>query len=175
MLVLMVLVVSFLGSLFCFFDLIYFFFFFVLRILVLLFFYSCVFWGVWVYADSLSFFLLFLVFVIFFCCFLSRMSDSWGVGGFVSFFCFVVFIFFFLLVSFLSVSMLFFYVTFEFVFVLLFFFLLGWGYRPERLQASFYMIFYTLVVSFPFLVYVVLVGGEFGGKFLSLAFYDSFW
>lgn len=171
----MVLVVSFLGRLFCFFDLVYFFFFFVLSVLVLLSFYSCVFWGVWVYADSLSFFLLFLSFVVFFCCFLSGLSDFWGVRGFVSFFCFVVFIFFFLLVSFLSVRVLFFYVTFEFVFVLLFFFLLGWGYSPERLQASFYMIFYTLVVSFPFLVYLVLSGGGFGGKFFSLVFYDSFW
>lgn len=37
----------------------------------------------------------------------------------------------------------------------MFFFVLAWGYSPERLQASFYIVFYTIVVSFPFLVYVV--------------------
>jgi len=28
----------------------------------------------------------------------------------------------------------------------------GWGYSPERFQARIYMIFYTLVVSLPFLL-----------------------
>lgn len=40
----------------------------------------------------------------------------------------------------------------------MFIFLLGWGYSPERRQASLYMIFYTLVVSFPLLVYLLLWG-----------------
>lgn len=64
----------------------------------------------------------------------------------------------FLLVRFSSLSFLVFYVSFEFVFVLMFVFVLGWGYRAERLQASFYMVFYTLVVSFPFLVYLIRCG-----------------
>jgi len=58
-----------------------------------------------------------------------------------------------------SVSSLFiFYVSFEFLFLFMFVFLLGWGYRPERRQASLYMIFYTLVVSFPLLVYILVWG-----------------
>jgi len=35
---------------------------------------------------------------------------------------------------------------------------MGWGYRFERLQASFYMVFYTLVVSFPFLLFLLGFG-----------------
>nr|SPC34976.1 NADH dehydrogenase subunit 4 [Paraleius leontonychus] len=64
----------------------------------------------------------------------------------------------FLLISFSCFSLLVFYFSFEFLFLLMFFFLLSWGYSPERLQASFYMIFYTIVVSFPFLVYIVVMG-----------------
>lgn len=61
---------------------------------------------------------------------------------------------------------MFFYISFEFIFILMYVFLLRWGYRPERLQASFYMVFYTLVVSFPFLVGVVLSEGA-SGYFFS--------
>jgi len=53
-------------------------------------------------------------------------------------------------------SLFIFYVSFEFLFIFMFIFLLGWGYSPERRQASFYMVFYTLVVSFPLLVYLLL-------------------
>lgn len=75
-----------------------------------------------------------------------------------SFFLYIIFMMTFLLVSFSCLNFFVFYVSFEFVFVLMFIFVLGWGYRRERLQASFYMIFYTLVVSFPFLVYLIGLG-----------------
>lgn len=88
----------------------------------------------------------FLIFLILF---------FFGWGAF--FYCFIL--------DFLVLA-LFFYVCFELIFVCMFFFLLGWGYSPERLQASFYMIFYTLVVSFPFLVYLVLFMTFSTGKFL---------
>lgn len=52
-----------------------------------------------------------------------------------------------------------FYFLFESVFLLFFLILLGWGYSPERLGASFYMLFYTLSVSFPFLVSILSLGG----------------
>lgn len=52
-----------------------------------------------------------------------------------------------------------FYFLFESVFLLFFLILLGWGYSPERLGASFYILFYTLFVSFPFLVSILRLGG----------------
>ena len=45
-----------------------------------------------------------------------------------------------------------FYLSFEAIFLLIFFYLLGWGKTAERIQASFYMFFYTLGFSLPFLV-----------------------
>jgi len=59
---------------------------------------------------------------------------------------------------------------------LMFLFLLSWGYRPERLQASFYIVFYTIVVSFPFLVFLVFFGLAFNtSSFLFINFFDKFW
>jgi len=75
-----------------------------------------------------------------------------------SFFVYIGVMMIFLFVRFSRLSFLVFYISFEFVFVLMFVFVLGWGYRIERLQASFYMIFYTLVVSFPFLIYLIRCG-----------------
>ncbi len=71
---------------------------------------------------------------------------------------------FLLLVGLSFFSYVVFYLTFEFIFIIMFVFLLGWGYRPERLQASFYIVFYTLVVSFPFLSYFLFFGGYLGSR-----------
>jgi len=49
---------------------------------------------------------------------------------------------------------LFFYIFFEFSFILIFIFLLRWGISIERIQASFYILFYTLVFSLPFLILI---------------------
>jgi len=57
----------------------------------------------------------------------------------------------------------------------MFVFLLGWGYRMERLQASFYMVFYTLVVSFPFLVFFVGNSDVFMTDFFSFVGFERFW
>src|SRR6266571_2709085 len=75
------------------------------------------------------------------------------------FFCvFLGFIFLFCVFRFSCFDFFVFYFSFEFIFLLMFFFVAGWGYRLERVQASFYMVFYTLVVSFPFLIYLILFG-----------------
>jgi NADH-ubiquinone oxidoreductase chain 4 len=58
----------------------------------------------------------------------------------------------------------------------IFLFVLSWGYSPERLQASFYMVFYTVVVSFPFLVYLVFVEDSFFlSKFLFFSSFGGYW
>jgi NADH-ubiquinone oxidoreductase chain 4 len=57
----------------------------------------------------------------------------------------------------------------------MFIFLLGWGYRPERFQGSFYMVFYTLVVSFPFLVYLGWFGREGSLLFGCLSGWGRYW
>jgi len=47
---------------------------------------------------------------------------------------------------------LFFYLLFEFSFTWIFLFLIRWGLSLERIQASFYILFYTLIFSLPFLI-----------------------
>jgi len=110
------------------------------------------------FSDNLSFFLLYLsVFLLLFCVF-SSLVDFWG-SNFSSAFFFIIFsIFFLLFVTFSCLSFFVFYVCFEFIFMFMFIFVVGWGYSPERLEASFYMVFYTIVVSFPFLVYLISFG-----------------
>lgn len=114
------------------------------------------------FLDGLSFTLLFLRATIYFLRVYGSLQDyrfSNRFGGFV--FC-LSFIFFLLFISFSVFNMIFFYVSFEVIFLVIYVFLLGWGYSPERRQASFYMVFYTLVVSFPFLVYLMIGSYDFG-------------
>jgi len=60
--------------------------------------------------------------------------------------------------------------------MLIFIFLLVWGYSLERVQASFYMVFYTIVVSFPFLIFVIFIETGFKSmKFVLLCQYTSYW
>lgn len=72
------------------------------------------------------------------------------------------------LASFATEDYVMFYASFELVFLLMFFFLLGWGKRAERLQASFYILFYTLAFSMPFIILLVEYKQEFRGVFFLL-------
>jgi NADH-ubiquinone oxidoreductase chain 4 len=54
----------------------------------------------------------------------------------------------------------------------MFFFLLGWGPSMERLQATFYMFFYTIVFSLPFLLILVDIFLNFSDFFLLLSFFS---
>lgn len=78
--------------------------------------------------------------------------------------------------SFLTFSYLLFYVFFELVFLIMFYFLLGWGKTSERLQASFYIFFFTMVFSLPFLV--MLVDRRFSGcevfNMLGVFYYSDY-
>lgn len=56
---------------------------------------------------------------------------------------------------FLRGNFLIFYILFEFSFILMFIFLLRWGKNPERMQASIYILIFTLVFSLPFFIILV--------------------
>lgn len=56
-----------------------------------------------------------------------------------------------LLLSFMTYDILGFYVFFEFSLVPIVFIVISWGYQVERIRASYYLLVYTLVGSFPFL------------------------
>nr|AID52418.1 NADH dehydrogenase subunit 4 [Aleuroglyphus ovatus] len=137
----------FLSSIFLFLDYLVIFWVFPFLMFLVLYFYGGFFDG-FLFSDYFSLVLLFVTFWVFIFSILSM--D-------LSFFSFIILwlMLSFLCFSFLTFNCLFFYISFELVFVLMFIFLLGWGKTAERLQASFYMFFYTMVSSLPFLVLLV--------------------
>lgn len=79
-------------------------------------------WGIWLYKNSSARFLFFVLFLI------------------------LVLVGCFSVTSFLS-----FYILFELSLIPTFFLILGWGYQPERLGASIYIVIYTVGASLPLL------------------------
>nr|YP_010982451.1 NADH dehydrogenase subunit 4 [Cheiloneurus chinensis]WOE90957.1 NADH dehydrogenase subunit 4 [Cheiloneurus chinensis] len=57
-----------------------------------------------------------------------------------------------LLMSFVWMNFFMFYIFFEFSLIPIFMIIMGWGYQPERLKASMYMLMYTLFFSLPLLI-----------------------
>nr|WMH03360.1 NADH dehydrogenase subunit 4 [Encyrtus aurantii] len=53
--------------------------------------------------------------------------------------------------SFSFMNLFMFYLFFEMSLIPIFIFIMGWGYQPERIKASLYMMMYTLLFSLPFL------------------------
>nr|YP_010381613.1 NADH dehydrogenase subunit 4 [Symplanella nigricans]UDL71988.1 NADH dehydrogenase subunit 4 [Symplanella nigricans] len=78
----------------------------------------------------------------------------------------------FLFFVFSVMDFFYFYFFFEGSMIPVFLVLFGWGYQPERLNAGFYLIFYTLFGSFPFLLtifYMMSLNGSFS-YFLDFKF-----
>lgn len=116
-------------------------------------------------GDLLSNFLVFLSAFIFV---LSIIGRGWSFLIRVNLIFMVIL--FFIFFSFLCVNYLLFYISFELVFIFMFVFLIGWGVRFERVQASFYIFFFTMIFSLPFLVCLLFYYYSFfsGGTFFSL-------
>nr|AYW52176.1 NADH dehydrogenase subunit 4 [Anthicidae sp. 1 ACP-2013] len=57
-----------------------------------------------------------------------------------------------LYLTFSSMSMFMFYIFFEVSLIPTLMLIVGWGYQPERLQAGFYLLFYTLFASLPMMI-----------------------
>lgn len=129
----------------------------VIRLLLCLFSFSMGFDGVF-FWDRLSIVLVFVTLWVFV---LSAFSIEFSWLRSVA----IISILFLVFFSFSTINYLGFYVSFEIVFIIMFRFLLRWGSNPERLQASFYMFFYTIVFSFPFLVILVNLSQSSGGLF----------
>lgn len=61
-----------------------------------------------------------------------------------------------LLLSFIIYDIMGFYVFFEFSLIPIIFIVISWGYQVERIRSSYYLIVYTLIGSFPFLLVLSL-------------------
>nr|QNH68972.1 NADH dehydrogenase subunit 4 [Ergatettix serrifemora] len=85
-----------------------------------------------------------------------------------------MFVILFLLLSlccaFSSVSLFGFYLFFEFSLIPTLLLILGWGYQPERVSASMYLIFYTILASLPLLSCILWMYIYLGGLCYFLLF-----
>nr|YP_010924957.1 NADH dehydrogenase subunit 4 [Chanohirata theae]WKB17935.1 NADH dehydrogenase subunit 4 [Chanohirata theae] len=78
-----------------------------------------------------------------------------------------------LMFIFMTMNFLYMYMFFEFVLFPLMLLILGWGYQPERLISSLYLLFYTLIASLPFLIIILNSFFYNGSLFIDyLIFYD---
>nr|YP_010934902.1 NADH dehydrogenase subunit 4 [Tassonia gloriae]WKV28893.1 NADH dehydrogenase subunit 4 [Tassonia gloriae] len=73
-----------------------------------------------------------------------------------------------LILSFISMNMFLFYFFFEFSLIPIFLIIMGWGYQPERLKASMYMMFYTMFFSLPFLLILFMMFNSMNTSFMYL-------
>nr|AWV84402.1 NADH dehydrogenase subunit 4 [Tettigades dumfriesi] len=67
----------------------------------------------------------------------------------------VVFLMISLIISFMSMDLMVFYIFFESSLIPTLIIIMGWGYQPERLWASYYLLFYTLFASLPMLMSIL--------------------
>nr|YP_010839096.1 NADH dehydrogenase subunit 4 [Pachycondyla annamita]WGF22861.1 NADH dehydrogenase subunit 4 [Pachycondyla annamita] len=54
-------------------------------------------------------------------------------------------------------NLLMFYFFFELSLIPIFMIIIYWGYNPERMGAAFYMLMYTLLISLPLLIYIMMI------------------
>ena len=111
----------------------------------------------WVIVDNYSFILILLSFWItaliimtsYYIKMLNKSSDLFRI--------IIIFMIFFLIIRFRTSNLLMFYIIFEASLIPIFLLVLGWGYQPERVQASYYLLFYTLTASLPLLLGLIII------------------
>lgn len=69
---------------------------------------------------------------------------------------------FFLILRFTVKSLIGYYYCFECSLLPVFMLILGWGYQPERIKASMYILFYTITASLPLLMVLLFIGQDLG-------------
>jgi len=73
-----------------------------------------------------------------------------------------------LVCTFFTSNIILFYIIFEGTLIPIFLLVIGWGYQPERLKASYYLLFYTLFASLPLLLGILWINNETGRLIFSL-------
>nr|QHF17695.1 NADH dehydrogenase subunit 4 [Trichiosoma vitellina] len=108
-------------------------------------------------CDILSFGLILLTFWIGSLMFMSS-SLIYELNLFKSYFILIILLMMlFLFLSFSVIDLLMFYLFFESSMIPILFLIFGWGFQLDRIQASFYLLFYTLFASLPLLISIIYV------------------
>nr|ASY98517.1 NADH dehydrogenase subunit 4 [Anaxarcha sinensis] len=79
-----------------------------------------------------------------------------------------------LICTFCSLTMISFYFFFEGSLIPTLFLIFGWGYQPERLQAGFYLLFYTLFASLPLLLGIMYLYSNMNYLIYSLFYMNDY-
>lgn len=88
--------------------------------------------------------------------FLIILSRPYYKNNYLNYFLFIVILLIiFLILSFISINLIIFYIFFESRLIPTLIIIIGWGYQPERLWASYYLLFYTLFASLPILIAIL--------------------
>nr|AQT38547.1 NADH dehydrogenase subunit 4 [Echyridella menziesii] len=124
----------------------------------------------WVYVDGLSVGMLWLVSIICGFSVLSSVSVLLNKDWEVLFILMNLVLMVVLVCCFSTMSLMVFYVMFEGSLLPILAVVCGWGYQPERLQASKYLILYTVTASMPLLFFLVFVDKSYGGVCILLSF-----
>ena len=103
--------------------------------------------------DKLSYIVTLLIFWLFSLLFLLANKYQKSLISVLKYKIFCYFLILFLISALLINELLGFYIFFEVSLVPLIIIILGWGYQVERIQASFYLLIYTLVGSLPLLFF----------------------
>nr|YP_010235829.1 NADH dehydrogenase subunit 4 [Youtuus erythrus]QTD82447.1 NADH dehydrogenase subunit 4 [Youtuus erythrus] len=145
-------------DLLCLWNFFFFFFFFFLNFFYLYFYSISYIFGV----DNLSF--IFICLSIWICLLISLSGLSFLMSYLSLYIFYMNFILLFLFLVFSVMDFFYFYFFFEGMMIPVFLIIFGWGYQPERLNAGWYLIFYTLFGSFPFLL-IIFYMNNFMGNF----------
>nr|YP_010230030.1 NADH dehydrogenase subunit 4 [Diaphanosoma excisum]QST19912.1 NADH dehydrogenase subunit 4 [Diaphanosoma excisum] len=121
-----------------------------------------------VLVDKMSFFLIFLTLWVSLLMINGSYYVKFGSNKESLFLFLVLFMNLLLVLSFSSSDLLMFYILFEATLIPIFMLVFGWGYQPERVKASYYLLFYTLFASLPLLIALLFFQTEFGSLDLNL-------
>nr|YP_010531068.1 NADH dehydrogenase subunit 4 [Cladolidia robusta]UXW93615.1 NADH dehydrogenase subunit 4 [Cladolidia robusta] len=104
--------------------------------------------------DFISFGLVILCIIILSLMIISSNLINLGVNS-LSFLMVSLFLSLMIIMFFFSLNVFFMYIFFELSLIFMIIMLLGWGYQPERLVSGFYLLFYTIFSSLPFLLLIL--------------------
>nr|AWN56240.1 NADH dehydrogenase subunit 4 [Eriopis connexa] len=105
-------------------------------------------------SDLLSYFLVLLSLWILFLMFMASEKIFKNNDYSELFILLLLFLLLFLIFTFFSMNMFMFYLFFESSLIPILLLIMGWGYQPERIQAGFYMFFYTILASLPMMLFI---------------------
>nr|ABB81912.1 NADH dehydrogenase subunit 4 [Timema californicum] len=146
-------------------------------VITFMYFFCYVKWSIWcnlsyfMGCDIISYMLILLSFWV--CLLMVMASQSVMKSNYNSkmFLMLIIILLLMLFCTFSCSNLLSFYLFFEISLIPTLLLILGWGYQPERLQASIYLLFYTLFASFPLLVSIMYLY-FIKGSLSFIMFYD---